>query len=92
MVQPHPLDEVEQGVHRVIGTGAQGDVDALARELDRRLMVRLRNTTNDVVVNVSDEVAALVGSDWRPVDEEKKPAAKTPAPRRGSKPAEPDDE
>ena len=55
-------------------------------------MVRLRNTTNDVVVNVSDEVAALVGSDWRPVDEEKKPAAKTPAPRRGSKPAEPDDE
>jgi hypothetical protein len=39
-------------------------------------MPRLRNEVTGVVVNVSDETAALLGADYKPVEAEKKAPAK----------------
>ncbi|MGY2019394.1 DUF7302 family protein [Nocardia gipuzkoensis] len=49
-------------------------------------MPRLRNIWTGVVVSVSDETAARLGGNWRPVDEAPEP--KTPARRRTPKKAD----
>ncbi len=49
-------------------------------------MPRLRNTQSGVVVNVSDDTAARLGSEWEPAD---KPAPrKAPAKKAASSKAE----
>jgi hypothetical protein len=42
-------------------------------------VTRLRHTQSGVVVNVSDEKAARLGSEWEPLGDEKKAQAKRPA-------------
>jgi len=45
-------------------------------------MPRLRNAATGVVVNVSDETAAALGTDYKPVEDEKKAPAKRSASRK----------
>ena len=42
-------------------------------------MTRLRHAKSGAVVNVSDEKAARLGSEWEPLGDEKKAQAKKPA-------------
>lgn len=46
-------------------------------------MPRLRNSVTGVVVNVSDETAATLGPEWKPLD--KSEPQKKPAPKRATK-------
>lgn len=51
-------------------------------------MPRLRNARSGVIVNVSEDMAATLNSEWEPVT---KPAPRKPAPRR-RQPRKPDSE
>lgn len=46
-------------------------------------MPRLRNKANGAVVNVSDDLAALLGDGWEDTAEKPKPAGKRVASKRG---------